>query len=72
MGPYPTLASIIAELAEEAYVGYGEDAKWLTFDGRPMPQWSGLPEETQRHWIAGIHRIMRGVHFPALGLEAAE
>ena len=35
-----------------AYKAYGEHRKWLTYDGKPMPQWEDLKPEIQSAWCA--------------------
>lgn len=59
MAHVPTWDDVIGGLAARVYDGYGEDAGWLTFDGRPMPRWHELPYKTRRHWCAGVAVIAR-------------
>jgi hypothetical protein len=54
-----TWDTVVAGLAARVYDGYGDDADWKTFDGRPMPRWHELPYRTRRHWCAGVAVIAR-------------
>lgn len=54
-----TWDDVIWGLAERVYNGYGDDAEWLTWDRRTMPQWRELPPKTRRHWCAGVAKIAR-------------
>lgn len=42
------------KVAEEAFNAYGDDAEWLTFDGRKMPDWNSVGEVVQSHWTAAV------------------
>ena len=48
-----------AELAEIMYQAYGEQAGWVNFQGRPMPQWAKLPEHIKACWEAAAWAAMR-------------
>lgn len=47
-----SLKAGIVPLARGMYNAYGEEAKWLTYDNRPMPAWDALSGEVQMRWIA--------------------
>lgn len=51
----------LTSLAESAYQAYGEDAKWLTWNGKPMPQWDELNDEVRFHWIAAVTCVANNV-----------
>lgn len=45
--------------AQKAYEAYGENSKWLTFDGRRMPSWDALSTPVRSHWTASIAPLVR-------------
>lgn len=47
-----------SRLTEAAYSAYGEDAKWLTWNGNPMPQWDQLNDAVKSHWIAAVEFVL--------------
>jgi hypothetical protein len=59
MARIPTWDDVVAGLAARFYNAYGDDANWLTFDGKPMPRWHDLQPDTRRHWCAGMAEIAR-------------
>jgi hypothetical protein len=63
------------ELAERAFNAYGEDAQWLTHDGKPMPRWEALGDSragqaTRRHWAAAVALVTGRLRAPPGGLPA--
>jgi hypothetical protein len=49
------------ELANIAYVAYGEQAQWRNFRGDPMPLWGELPEATRAAWAAAAGAVAEHV-----------
>ena len=43
-------------LAKEAFDAYGDEAQWLTWDNKPMPQWDKVGEVVQKRWVASVKR----------------
>lgn len=44
-------------LAQYAFNAYSQDANWLTYDGKAIPEWPFLTPEVKKHWIAAIKHI---------------
>jgi hypothetical protein len=40
-----------------AYIAYGMQRNFRTYDDRPMPEWNALPDEIQRAWIAAAGAV---------------
>lgn len=61
----------ILELASELYAGYGDEAGWKTWDGKPMPRWDELPAEPdiKARWIAAARRGLRCLHITEVGVD---
>ena len=60
-------------IAKEAFDAYGDEAQWLTWDNKPMPQWDKVGEVVQKRWVASVKRteaillkVDRSNEFPLL------
>jgi hypothetical protein len=49
-------------LAKEAFDAYGDEAQWLTWDNKPMPQWDKVGEIVQKRWVASVKRTAAILH----------
>lgn len=47
----------VAELAEAAYVAYGNYLEWHAIQGRELPDWEALGGHTQGAWMAAVYRV---------------
>lgn len=45
--------------AEAAFNAYGEEAKWRTWDDKPMPLWNEVGANIQARWIAATKAIFK-------------
>lgn len=55
-------------LGQIGYEAYGDDAHWLTYDGRPMPPWPKLGDAVRNHWEAAAETIAESL-FADLSFE---
>lgn len=62
-----TWDDMIFLLAARAYEGYGNNAGWKNYQGKPMPKWHELAPETRRHWCAAMAAIARPLELPDEG-----
>lgn len=54
-----TLEDDLTEPAEPAYTAQGQSTGARTYDGRPMPQWDVLGDDTiQRAWTAAVAAVL--------------
>lgn len=45
------------DLGRKAYVAYGEEVAWTSYNGQHMPTWEVLPEKIKIAWIAAAQAI---------------
>lgn len=49
-------------LAKEAFDAYGDEAQWLTWDNKAMPQWDKVGEVVHKRWVASVKRTAAILH----------
>lgn len=48
---------LVTELAENAFIAYGNTVGWVNVAGKPMPQWAELGDTIRDAWKAATARI---------------
>ena len=46
------------QMAQRAYIAYGESTGGLNFRGEPMPLWLDLPEKIRQAWRAAVKAVV--------------
>lgn len=49
-------------LAPLLFAAYGEDCKWTTWDGKPMPPWSNVKDDERGAWVAAAREAIGQMH----------
>lgn len=48
-------------LAQYAFNAYSQDANWLTYDNKTIPEWPFLTPEVRQHWIAVVKDLLKRI-----------